>query len=72
MAEECFYSFRDLFLAAHHREMTQAEKHSFMAFSQELINEQVRVLAKMAGWGTMDKKGGDGEVYTAFCPTWQA
>lgn len=70
MAEECSYSFHDLFRAAHERDMTASEKHAFIAMRHEERNIAVKGLARKAGWGTKDKKGSDGEVYTAFCPTW--
>lgn len=70
MAEECDYSFNDLFVAAEKRQMSEKEKSEFLALRQEAINEQVRVLAQKAGWGTMDKIGTDGRIYRAFCPLW--
>ena len=70
MTEECAYSFSDLFFAAHKRKMTVSEKHAFMTLTQANINEKVKVMATQAGWGTQDKKGDDGKIYTAFCPTW--
>ena len=71
MAEECAYSFADLFFAANKRVMTIAEKHSFMALTQKAINEKVKAMASSAGWGTKDKRGTDGKLYTAFCPAWK-
>jgi hypothetical protein len=68
MAPECAYSFRDLFFAAHQREMTTAEKHTFMSLPQTSINKFVKELAALAGWKTQDRKGTDGKTYTAFCP----
>ena len=70
MDEECAYSFADLFFAANKRVMTASEKHAFMTLTQAGINEKVKAMAAQAGWGTQDKEGDDGKIYTAFCPTW--
>jgi len=69
MSEECQYSFGDLFQAAYHRELDRAEAMKFVLASQEEKNEFVRALARAANWGTRDRVGSDGKVYTAFSPT---
>lgn len=72
MKLECAYSFADLFTAAFGRAPTQDELAALYVLSQTERNAQVQQWAEQAGWGTEDRIGTDGVVYTAFCPLWKA
>ncbi len=67
-SSECAYSFSDLFFAAHERLMSEAEKASFAALTQEERNKAVQELAGLAGWKTREVLGTDSQKYLAFCP----
>lgn len=71
MGDECGYSFWDLFEASHNRKATVKEKKEFEEISQEERNKLVKKWARKANWGVDDRKGTDGQIYTAFCPLWK-
>ncbi len=66
----CCFSFDDLFLAAHHRPMTDAERQALRDRDQPARNRLVRQwVAETAGdFACEDRRGTDGVLYTAF---WQ-
>ncbi len=67
MNRECCMSFRDLFLASKKREWTADEARHFKSVDQPTRNEIVKQLASEAGCiKTEDRRGTDGQVYTAF------
>lgn len=71
MGIECDYSFKDLYFAAFGEAPTQDEMVEFLRLDQDVRNERVKLWAEKAGWGTDDRVGTDGPVYTAFCPLWK-
>lgn len=71
MKLECAYSFGDLYTAAFGRSPKRAELDALYALSQADRNVQVGEWARQAGWGTEQRVGTDGVVYTAFCPLWK-
>ncbi len=68
MAIECAYSFKDLFIAAHHVEPNDNELLSLYDLPQQERNEIVRKWAEQAGWETKERMGTDGKMYLAFAP----
>ncbi len=69
MGIECNFSFFDLFRAAFKREPTVEEIAHFENLPQSGKNELVKEWAQEAAWETQDKMGSDGQLYTAFAPT---
>ena len=69
---ECAYSFFDLFRAAFKREPTIEEIAHFQNLPQPGKNEMVKQWAKEAAWEIQDRLGAEGEIYTAFAPTFIA
>jgi len=69
MGNECDYSFRDLFYAAHGRALSDEEYADLMNISQHQRNARIAVWAHHAGWEFESRRGTDGVVYTAFCPS---
>lgn len=68
MAEECNYSFSNLFFAAYDRYQTSEEMGEFLILNQENKNNKVMEWAKKAGWQTQERIGTDGKKYLAFAP----
>lgn len=71
MGPECNYSFKDLYMAAYGANMSSEDIKQFSFLSQAERNVKVLEWARLAGWGTDDRLGSDGQLYTAFCPLWK-
>lgn len=69
MGTECDYSFYDLFAAAYRRQPTIEEIAHFTNLSQEKKNILIKTWAQEAAWETDDRLAADGQIYTAFAPT---
>lgn len=66
-AAHCCMSFRELFMRARGRAWTSDEERSFQALDQPTRNALVKQLAAEAGdVATADRRGSDGQLYTAF------
>jgi len=70
MDSECCMGFRELFTLAKKRPWTTEEERYFKSVDQPARNRLVKELASQAGCiQTEDRRGTDGQVYTAFWRT---
>lgn len=68
MGSECAFGFEDLFRAAKRRDMSDAERKTLEAASQDERNRLVREWVVESGgeFCCEDRSGSDGLIYTSF------
>lgn len=71
MGDECSFGFADLYKAAFGHNPPDSVIMELLSLDQETKNAKVRQWAALAGWGTDERRGTDGLMYTAFSPTWK-